>query len=157
MLYLSRLLQRVSIFLSPLMRSVLAGSLHSMMSSNLMLVSFTGRSSGRVYTTPVSYVRDGDDLLVPGGGRWWKNLNAGTVRVRLQGVWRKVTPEVISEREAMAAALGRMIRARRAVSVFTGIGRGADGNPAAESLDRERNRGFVIVRLHLAEESQPAL
>ena len=151
--YLSRFLQRAAILLSPLMRSVLAGRLHATMSRNLMLVSFTGRSSGRVYMTPVSYVREGDDLLVPGGGRWWKNFGAGAASVRLEGVWRRVTPEVISEPRAMAEALRRMIQARPIVALFTGIRRGPDGLPTTKSLDRELKRGFVVIRLRLAEDA----
>lgn len=33
-----------------------------------MLASFTGRKTGRHYRQPLSYVRDGDILLTPGGG-----------------------------------------------------------------------------------------
>ena len=69
---LSRVLQRLARYSSPLVRLVLAGRAHVVMSKRLILVTFTGRRSGRSYATPVSYVREGDDLLVPGGGPWWK-------------------------------------------------------------------------------------
>lgn len=39
------------------------------LSRRLMLVYLTGRRSGRHYRQPLSYVRDGDQLLTPGGGR----------------------------------------------------------------------------------------
>ena len=35
----------------------------------LMLVYLTGRKSGRHYRQPISYVREGETLLTPGGGR----------------------------------------------------------------------------------------
>ncbi len=146
---MSRILQRVVRYFNPLMRLVLSSRAHRMMSARLMLLSFTGRKTGRSYTTPVSYVREGNDLFVPGGGAWWKNLTSGTARVRLQGVWEVVTAEVIQDPTALSETLGHMLAANPAIALFTGIRPGADGRPDAESLERERRRGFVVVRLHL--------
>jgi deazaflavin-dependent oxidoreductase (nitroreductase family) len=150
----SRILQRVTHYLNPFMRLVLGSRAHGMMSTRLMLLSFTGRKTGRAYTTPVSYVREGTDLLVPGGGAWWKNLAGGGVRVRLQGTWRAVTPEVIQEPKQLSVTLGRMLVVNPAIAVFTGIHLGPDGRPNPTLLDRERERGFVVVRLHIDGENQ---
>src|SRR5438093_1258165 len=98
----SRLLQSLMRYFNPFMRLVLGSRAHRMMSGRLMLLSFTGRRTGRSYITPVSYVREGTNLLVPGGGAWWKNLASGTARVRLQGTWHVVTPEVIRELEDLS-------------------------------------------------------
>jgi len=38
------------------------------MSRRLILLSYTGRKTGKPYTIPVSYVEQGDALLIPGGG-----------------------------------------------------------------------------------------
>jgi hypothetical protein len=148
----SRVLQSVVRYFNPFMRLVLGSRAHRMMSGRLILLSFTGRRTGRSYLTPVSYVREGTDLLVPGGGAWWKNLTSGTARVRLQGTWYVVTPEVIREPVALSAVLGRMLAINPAIAVFTGIRPGSDGRPFAKSLERERRRGFVVVRLHLSAE-----
>jgi F420H(2)-dependent quinone reductase len=50
---------------------------------DLLLLSHTGRTSGRIYTTPTLFVRDGDDYVVAAsnGGidrepQWWLNLKA---------------------------------------------------------------------------------
>ena len=67
---LSRVLQRMVRYFNPVARFLLATPFHSLMSGRLMLLSFTGRKTGRLYTRPVSYVRVGDSLLVPGGGSW---------------------------------------------------------------------------------------
>jgi len=48
----SRVLQSVMRYFNPFMRLVLASRAHRMMSGQLMLVSFTGRRTGRSYTTP---------------------------------------------------------------------------------------------------------
>ena len=144
---LSRILQRLSRAGSPVARLLLSGGTHRLMSRQLLILRFTGRKTGRTYATTVSYVQEGDALLVPGGGKWWKNLMSGPVAVRLRGEWLPVTSEVIDESRAMADALGRMMAANPALSVFTGIPRGPDGRPDSKSLERERSRGFVLVRL----------
>ena len=150
---LSRVLQWLSRTGSPLVRWVLSGRAHSLMSGQLLLVSFTGRRSGRHYTRPVSYVRHGNELLIPGGGKWWRNLGSGPVSVRLRGTWLRVTPEVVTDSRGMAEMLGRMMASSRAVQVFTGIGRGRDGRPRPEDLERERRRGFVVVRFRLQDKA----
>jgi deazaflavin-dependent oxidoreductase (nitroreductase family) len=50
---------------------------------DVVLLGHTGRTSGKGFTTPVFYVRDGDDLVVAAsnGGidrepQWWLNLQA---------------------------------------------------------------------------------
>src|SRR5437667_5478925 len=153
----SHVLQSVVRYFNPFMRLVLGSRAHRMMSGQLMLLSFTGRRTGRSYTTPVSYVREGTNLLVPGGGAWWKNLTSGTARVRLQGTWHVVTPEVIREPGALSAVLGRMLAINPAIAVFTGIRPGSDGRPFAKSLERERRRGSWSCDFTSAPKSDPAV
>ncbi len=60
--------------------------------ADVLLLSTTGRTSGRVRTTPLMFMRDGDDLIVvaSNGGSdkapgWWLNLSTnlrGTVQVK---------------------------------------------------------------------------
>ncbi len=147
---LSRVLQRLVRYFNPVTRFLLATRLHSLMSGQLMLLSFTGRRTGRSYTTPVSYVRIGDSLLVPGGGAWWRNLEGTSqTQVCLRGVWSAVNPEVITEPIAVAELMQRMLAVNPALPLFTGIKPGLDGRPDAAALARERLRGFVVVRLRL--------
>ena len=147
---LSQVLQKMVRYFNPLSRFLLATPLHPLMSARLMLLRFTGRKTGRSYTTPVSYVRAEDSLLVPGGGAWWKNLEGGPLaEVCLRGVWSHVTPEVISEPTAMAELMRRMLVENPAIAVFTGIKAGPDGRPDEAALERERRRGFVVVRFRL--------
>lgn len=65
--------------LNPVITCLLRGPLHRIVSGNLMLIGFTGRKSGKRYTTPVRYVQKGEDILcfttpvIP----WWRNLLGG--------------------------------------------------------------------------------
>lgn len=149
---LGRVLRAAARWSNPVTRWMLAGPLHVVMSRRLLLVAFTGRKTGRSYMTPVSYVIDGDRLLVPGGGAWWKNLGTEPVSVRLRGTWLSTTPEVIREPRAVSETLGRMMAANPALSIFTGISREADGRPSSASLERELRRGFVVVQLQLEDQ-----
>jgi hypothetical protein len=72
-----------------------------------MLITFTGRKSGKTYTTPVNYVWDDHTLLAvsPTDHLWWGNLRGSapvTVCVRgqsLQGVGQAFKGEgVVKER-----------------------------------------------------------
>ena len=58
--------------------AVLRSPAHRLLSGNLMLLTIRGRRTGREYTFPVQYARDGDTVfVVPGGYRtktWWRNL-----------------------------------------------------------------------------------
>ena len=72
--------------LNPLIITILRSPLHPMMSKAIMLITFTGRKSGKRYTTPVSYSRQGETVYVFTHGTWWKNLRGGApVSLRLRG------------------------------------------------------------------------
>ena len=51
-------------------------------------MTFTGRKSGREFTTPVRYVRDGEKVRMfsSPAGKWWRNLVSGAdVQLTLRG------------------------------------------------------------------------
>jgi hypothetical protein len=59
-----------------------------MLSKNTLLLTFTGRVSGKRYTTPVNYALVGDELLIFSrkDRTWWRNLRGGApVVFQLQG------------------------------------------------------------------------
>ncbi|HWF34708.1 MAG TPA: nitroreductase/quinone reductase family protein, partial [Solirubrobacteraceae bacterium] len=80
------------------MRLVLGLPFPTPLGRRLMLVYLTGRRTGRHYRQPVSYVRDGDTLLTPGGGNWKLNLAEDhPVRIRLAGRDIVARPELIGD------------------------------------------------------------
>ena len=58
---------------------VLRSPFHGMLSANTMLITVTGCKTGRKYTTPVGFYREGDMLwiLTSRDRTWWKNINGG--------------------------------------------------------------------------------
>jgi hypothetical protein len=64
--------------LNPFMKWILRSPLHSRMSSRVMVLSFTGRKSGKHYSTPVAYVREGDMVIVVTYSSWRNNFKQPT-------------------------------------------------------------------------------
>ena len=76
---------------NPLVRGLLRSPAHGLLSGRLALLSVTGRRSGRTFTFPVGYHRDGDRVTIgvdwPERKRWWRNLiDAAPVEIWLVGV-----------------------------------------------------------------------
>jgi deazaflavin-dependent oxidoreductase (nitroreductase family) len=74
---------------------------------DVVLLTHRGRRSGRTFTTPLLYVRDGDDLVVAAsnGGidqepQWWLNLQSDpSGEVEVAGLRRPVTATAVAEED----------------------------------------------------------
>jgi len=85
------------------------------MGGDVLLLTHTGRRSGRSFTTPLLHVRDGDDLVVAAsnGGidrepQWWLNLQAdavGGVEVGGRSMPVVASPVGAADRDRLWAAL----------------------------------------------------
>ena len=72
--------------LNKTMKIILRSPLHGMISKYLTLITFTGRKSGKTYTTPVSYYQQNNQVTIFTHANWWKNLrNGAPVTLRLRG------------------------------------------------------------------------
>lgn len=114
-------------FVDALVARLLDSPLHRVLSGSTDLVRYTGRRSGRQYTTPTQYARNGDDVLIlvgrPGTKTWWRNFREPRdLEILVQGRWRTMTgrailganePEVIGP--LLEAYLERFPRAVRAL------------------------------------------
>ena len=135
------------------MRAVLGLPFPTPLSGNLMLISYTGRKTGKAYRQPVSYARDGEMLLTPGGGRWTLNLEGGRpARVRRRGRDVPARAELVTDPAAVERLLGVITRENPRAARFIPIPRLPDGRLEPEALDAALRHGFSIVRWHL----QPA-
>ena len=133
------------------MRRILGLPVPTPLGRNLMLAFVTGRKSGKTYRQPVSYVRDGDALLTPGGGKWKLNLVDGKpVRLRLRGRDISATPELVSDIDEVGRLLQTMAAGNPAAARFVGIQRDADGRFDRAGLERAVQYGFRVVRWHPA-------
>ncbi|GAB0107190.1 nitroreductase/quinone reductase family protein [Nocardia sp. JMUB6875] len=59
-----------------------------------VVITYTGRRSGKTFSTPVNYVRRGDEIVIgvalPDRKSWWRNFlgEGGPISLRLNGVDR---------------------------------------------------------------------
>lgn len=106
---------------NPLVALILRSPLHGLMSNSTMLITYTGRRSGKTYATPVNYVRDGETLLAvsPREHSWWKNLRGGApvaMRVRgknLRGFGRAFEGEAAIKESGLLTVLQKVSAYRR--------------------------------------------
>jgi hypothetical protein len=80
-------------------KAILRSPLHGLVSGRLVVMTVTGRRSGKQHSFPVAYQEDGPDHLRihidwPEKKIWWRNLKQpAPVSVRLRGAERSGTGE----------------------------------------------------------------
>jgi len=141
--------------INPLVRALLRSPAHRIMSRGVLLLTYTGRRSGRRYTLPVQYARADHDLILwpahHDRKRWWRNLQPpAPVQLRLAGRELHGTAQVLVDdpaqiADALTIFLARFPSARRALGVA------ADASPDAIKQATEHQ---IIVRI--ATDDRPA-
>ena len=132
------------------MRAVLSLPFATPLSANLMLISYTGRKTGKAYRQPVSYARDGAELLTPGGGRWTLNLKNGRkVRLRLRGRDVPAHADLVADPAEVERLLGVIAVGNPRAMRYIPIPRRDDGRLDPDALAAAIGHGFRIVRWHL--------
>jgi F420H(2)-dependent quinone reductase len=135
------------------MRAALSLPFPTPLNANLMLISYTGRKTGKAYRQPVSYARDGEVLLTPGGGRWTLNLAGGRpVRIRLRGRDVAARADLVTDPAEVERLLGVIAAGNPRAAKFVPIPRRPDGRLDPDVLDAAIKHGFCIVCWHLEQE-----
>ncbi len=115
-----------------------------------MLVTVTGRKTGRKIAVPVNYYQEGNSLWVLSSRdrTWWRNLaHGGEVEVRLRGHDYKASGEVVLDEQAAAARLGQYVRHVPGSARYVGV-RVENGEANCEDLARvAKERLFVKICL----------
>ncbi len=136
--------------LNPVMKGVLKSPLHAMISERIMVITFTGRRTGRVYSTPVSYYQDNGTVYSFTHAGWWKNLVGGArVQLQIRGQEYHGTATPISEdRERKIAGLGMLLKAVPGDARFYNVAMEPQGIPDQNDLARAADQATMIeVRL----------
>jgi deazaflavin-dependent oxidoreductase (nitroreductase family) len=125
-----------------------------MVSKNILLITFTGRKSGKTYTTPVSYSQFDDQVYVFTHAAWWKNLRSGTpsgtpVTLRLRGrEFQGLAEPVAEDKQAIAARLIAHLRKVPFDARYYGVTFDDHGNPRAEEAEKAAQT-VVMIRIQL--------
>jgi F420H(2)-dependent quinone reductase len=89
---LGRLLLRAApLFNAPVAAMATSPRFSGLVSRNITILTYTGRRSGRTFSIPVGYRRDGDEVVIgvgmPDAKTWWRNFldDGGPLALRLDG------------------------------------------------------------------------
>lgn len=136
---------------NPVMKTLLRSPLHRPMSKRLIVLSFTGRKSGKSYNIPVGYVqKDPRTLLIATNSAWWKNLHGGAkVKVRLRGKSYSGVTDVTSDEAGLQTAFRELLADAPQLRDITGVRLDASGEPIPADVAAARAAGFVVVRVQL--------
>ena len=132
---------------------LLRSRLHGVVSKKIMLLEMTGRKSGRKYTFPISYVRDGEVLLCLADRAtrtWWKNLRGGadvTLWLRGQQV-TGVAQAIDDDLEAIAERFEKMLIAFPSGAKHYDVGLDEGKRPFPADITRAAQQ-IVIVEIKI--------
>jgi len=136
---------------NPMMIWLLKSPLHGFISKGVMLVTVTGRKSGKSISTPTNYLRDGNTLWVISWRErtWWRNLRGGAnVRVLLAGKGVDGRGQVLEEEKAVAQSLFDYYQKALQFAKYVQIGLDAAGRPVSADCERAAQK-MVVVRIDL--------
>ncbi len=89
---------RAPVSINKLVIFLLHSPLHWLLSNNMLLLTFTGRVSGRQFIIPVTYFLSQGKIVIFTSNRWWKNLRDGAmVTIQFKGHWRTGHTEATNE------------------------------------------------------------
>ena len=136
---------------NPFMIWLLKSPLHGFISKGVMLVTVTGRKSGRSISTPTNYLRDGNTLWVISWRerKWWRNLRGGAnLRVLLAGQSLEGRGQVIEEEKAVAQSLFDYYRKAPQAAKYVQIKLDAAGLPVTADCEQAAQK-LVTIRIDL--------
>ena len=149
---------RMSIIVGRLVRAtgnwfvttILRSPFHDLLSRTTLLISFAGCRSGKTYSLPVNYARDGEAIVIVSQAdrSWWRNLRGGApVSVRVQGKQLAGYAESVETPKAVAAGLLALLQQMPAFRKHVGVALTADGQPERPDDLALLAQGRVIVRI----------
>ncbi|HEX3425078.1 MAG TPA: nitroreductase/quinone reductase family protein [Acidimicrobiales bacterium] len=127
--------------------AILRSPAHRMLSSKTLLLSYTGRRSGRRYATPVNYHQRDDAILVATDSAWWRNFRTpAPATVLVRGTKLAVIGEVLGDPDEAATALAEIVRAQPSYGRWAHV-RVEAGEPNGADVRAEIARGRRVIRL----------
>ena len=126
---------------------LLRSPLHGMLSGQMMLLTLTGRKSGKSVILPVNYVRSGEWLLTTSFAKrtWWRNLRGGArLSARLAGREHPAWGEVVEAPDEVAKNLLEIVQVAPAYGRMFNL---PDHPTIADALSAAQ--GLVVIRTRL--------
>ncbi len=140
------LIGRLLTLWNPVVKRVLRSPLHWPWSRWFTVVEWTGRRSGRRYSTPVAFLLRGEEVWVTTGEGWWRNLRS----IPVTHVWmagRKVAGDATVETDPHESV--RLHTTMFEVRPFFARLAGLPARPGESQIAAAVNAGRMLVRIRL--------
>ncbi|MEZ4679786.1 MAG: nitroreductase/quinone reductase family protein [Caldilineaceae bacterium] len=138
---------------NPIMKFMLRSPWHKVASKSIMLITVTGRKSGKRYTTPVNYIEDEDagilTVLTHKHRTWWRNLRGNApVAVVLRGERLTGVGHVYDEGAALTERFYEYLCAEPRLAPHLGVELNEHGTPDRAAAEKAA-AGKVMVEVWL--------
>lgn len=134
--------------INPTIGLLLRSPAHFLMSGSLLLITFTGVRTGRSYSTPLRYLRDGETIrcFTSKDTRWWRNLRKGArVWLTLQGVGAPYQASIIvDEPRRIRQLLTDYLRQHPGDAAYHDVAVSKDGRLSENDMDRAASQAVVM-------------
>jgi hypothetical protein len=134
--------------LNPVLACILKSPLHGLASRRLLLLSYRGRKSGKLFTIPLVYVRYAEQIYcVTRNTQWWKSaVSAPSVAIWHHGQLRTASAErAPSDHAETRAAFARFLAENPGTaSLLYKVRIDAEGQPDASDIHREVYNSQII-------------
>ena len=140
-------------WINPVMAWLLKSPFHSLVSKNMLLITVTGRKSGKLITTPTAYFREGNTLWIMSdrGSKWWRNLRGGAnATVMLEGKRIQGRGSVIEDEHAVAQRLFDNFKVDAQRAKFAQVKIDENGSPVFEDCERTAKK-MMAVKIELSQ------
>ena len=138
-------------WINNVMAWLLKSPLHSLVSKNMLLITVTGRKSGKPITTPTAYLREGNTLwlISQRSSKWWRNLRGGAnVTVILDRKSVQGYGSVIEDEHAVAQRLFDNFKTDAQRAKFAQVRMDENGLPVFEDCERTAKK-MLAVKIEL--------
>ncbi len=136
---------------NPVVVSLMNSPLHTVLDKSIMVMTVTGRRSGRRFTFPVNYISDDYGVLLVLSHQdraWWKNLRGGApVLINLKGQSYTAQAEVFEDAETVRDGVRRIVELSPSFRRFYGIQLDDYGCPQNTAAFEDLAGGKVLVRI----------
>lgn len=134
--------------INPTIKLVLKSPLHRLLSNGLALITFTGRKTGKQFSTPAAYHwLDDNTIMFMTRSPWWKNFQNGeTIQLRVKGKTYSATPELIHDHDTVWDYISQFLQRYDGNTRRVGIMLGAE---ATEAEIRAQADEMIAIKAYL--------
>ena len=137
---------------NPLIKIILRSPLHYLIDDRVLLIIYTGRSSGRSFSVPVNYLDQGKILRIVSlrNRNWWQNLRGGAaVKVIIKGIERNAWVDLIEDHHQVAEQINMLCKDSPAYAIELNLQKDERGDFIQEDIMKAaQERVILIVKLN---------